>query len=188
MIPYLNFEWGALFHALLRPSLLRPDLRLGGLAELSVDILKEMGVTHLILDLDQTLARHGQDSVHPPLEQAFARLRAAFVCCVLSNPPKPGKQGAVDSRYRRFEERYGLPVVVAQRKKPHAQGFRMAMARLDAAPSSTAMVGDRVLTDVLGARLCGLKTVLLEPIDPQDDPSWLVSLPRKLERALIGRK
>lgn len=185
MIPYLNFELGPLLQALVRPGLLRPRLALPSLAGLDLGLLKQRGILGVVLDLDQTLCRHGQAQVHEPLLATFSALRAQFRVCLLTNPPSLAGDPAASERYRAFEQAYGVPVVVPPRKKPHRSGFAMALERLGVPAASTAMVGDRIFTDILGGNLIGMFTVLVDPIDPNDDPSWLVSLPRRLERAMV---
>ena len=41
------------------------------------------------------------------------------------------------------------------------------------------VVGDQIFTDILGANLCGMRSVLLDPLSP--DPSATVRLKRRLE-------
>jgi len=48
------------------------------------------------------------------------------------------------------------PVVVG---KPNGAMFQMALERLGADPSATAMVGDRLETDILGGQQAGLRTI-----------------------------
>ncbi len=50
------------------------------------------------------------------------------------------------------------PLVIG---KPEAAMFAMALARLGTTPEQTLMVGDRVDTDILGARRSGLRTALV---------------------------
>lgn len=41
------------------------------------------------------------------------------------------------------------------------------------------VVGDQIFTDILGANLCGMRSVLLDPLSP--DPSATVRFKRRLE-------
>ncbi len=50
------------------------------------------------------------------------------------------------------------PVVIG---KPEPWLYRAAMARLEAAPETTAALGDRLDTDILGGRRAGLRTILV---------------------------
>jgi len=49
---------------------------------------------------------------------------------------------------------------------PH--GFRKALKELESAIRTTAVVGDIVFTDVVGANLLGLRSILVEPISKRD--------------------
>lgn len=50
------------------------------------------------------------------------------------------------------------PVVVG---KPEPLMFRIAMARMGAAPASTAVIGDQIPTDIVGGKRAGLTTILV---------------------------
>ncbi len=49
-------------------------------------------------------------------------------------------------------------------KKPSPEGLRAAMARAGADADRTAMLGDKLLTDVLGARRSGVLALMVEPL------------------------
>lgn len=56
--------------------------------------------------------------------------------------------------------------------KPGLEGFRLALDRLGSTPEVTAMVGDQVSVDILGAQQVGLKGVLiLSSVTPRFDPA-----------------
>ena len=44
------------------------------------------------------------------------------------------------------------------------------------------IIGDQIFTDVTGANMCGMKSVLLEPIEPED--GWTFRARRYFERGL----
>ena len=48
-------------------------------------------------------------------------------------------------------------------KKPRTVGFRRAMARCGVTPKETAMLGDKLLTDMLGANRSGILALMVEP-------------------------
>ena len=48
--------------------------------------------------------------------------------------------------------------------KPSPRGFCRAMARCGAAPEETAMLGDKLLTDMLGANRAGVLPLMVEPL------------------------
>lgn len=51
---------------------------------------------------------------------------------------------------------------------------------LDVSPRACAVIGDQLFTDILGAKLSGMRSVLLEPI--QEEEAGLLALKRRLER------
>ncbi len=52
--------------------------------------------------------------------------------------------------------------VIGYAKKPSRRGFRQAMEMLEMSPEQVAVVGDRPLTDILGGKRSGAKTVLVK--------------------------
>ena len=48
------------------------------------------------------------------------------------------------------------------------------------------MVGDQVFADILAGRLAGLKTILVDPIHPEEEP-WFTRLKRPPERWVLRR-
>ena len=48
--------------------------------------------------------------------------------------------------------------------KPSSKGFRAAMEKAGVTPQQTAMLGDKLLTDVLGANRSGVLAVMVEPM------------------------
>ena len=52
--------------------------------------------------------------------------------------------------------------------KPLPFGFSAGQARLGLRRREIAVVGDQLFTDVLGGKLCGLYTILTEPIEAKD--------------------
>ena len=82
------------------------------------------------------------------------------------------------------------PVIIG---KPEAWMFQQAMARLGTRPERTAMVGDRLETDILGGRNAGVRTILvLSGITQRADldasplkPDWVFEDLRTLTAALL---
>jgi len=53
-------------------------------------------------------------------------------------------------------------------------------------PGSTAMVGDQLFTDILGARRLGIHAILVSPLSDSELPH--TRLKRRIERFLLGRR
>lgn len=133
-----------------------PDLILPALTDLTSEMLVQRGVDFLMLDFDNTIVPYTTDS---PTEQMLAWLRTMQASpvrlCVVSNTKK--------LRVRKFCETYGIDYVM-RAGKPFHRGIRVCMARYGLSPEQTALVGDQIYTDVLGANTAGLTSVLISAI------------------------
>ena len=107
--------------------------------------LAAAGITLLLADLDNTLTRY-----------------AGVDLFLLSNSRKP-------MRVERFAQSLGVPYL-GRAGKPGTAGFRRAMEQMGRTPSRTAMVGDQIFTDILGARRAGVLALMVEPIELKGNP------------------
>jgi HAD superfamily phosphatase (TIGR01668 family) len=159
------------------PGLFYPDIALKRVWDIRPELLLGLGIKALLLDIDNTLTTHGNPE---PIQKAVAWLKeinAAGINAVLvSNNRK--------ERVEAFAEGLGAGFVFRS-LKPLPVGFRRAARSLRLKPGQFAVVGDQIFTDILGGRLFGAKTVLLEPIEPEPGPFF--RLKRRLE-ARIRRK
>lgn len=120
--------------------------------------LRARGVTLLLADLDNTLARYGQPEPDRQVRDWRERLRAGGVeLFLLSNSRRP-------ARVSRYAETLDIPVL-GHAGKPGRKGYLQAMERMGRTPAQTAMVGDQIFTDILGAKRSGVTALLVEPVD-----------------------
>ena len=90
------------------------------------------------------------------MRQWIDGLRSAGIrVMILSNNRRP-------QRVEMFCRDLGI-TYVGHAKKPQPAGFRRAMAQAGTDPAHTAMLGDKLLTDVLGANLSGVTALMVEP-------------------------
>lgn len=81
--------------------------------------------------------------------------RAGIRVMILSNNRSP-------ARVERFCRDLGIDYV-GHAGKPSPRGYRQAMEKAGVTPGETAMLGDKLLTDVLGANRSGAWAVMVEP-------------------------
>ena len=97
----------------------------------------------------------------PEIRQWKASLEGAGVdLFLLSNSRKP-------LRVERYAKDLGVPYL-GRAGKPGTGGFRRAMEQMGRTAAQTAMVGDQIFTDVLGARRAGVLALMVEPIELRD--------------------
>lgn len=158
--------------------LFTPHLRIESVLDLDVPRLRDLGLDSLLLDIDCTLKRYGEESLSPEILAWLNTLRAAGVgVCLVSNG-RPRRIGRVAAPL-------DLPFV-CKAFKPLPFRCRGAVRRMEFDPRRTAMVGDQIFADVMAGRLAGLRTILVRPIHPEEEP-WFTRLKRPLERWVLRR-
>ena len=143
--------------------------------------LKARGITLILADLDNTLARYGQ---RQPDEQLIAWVRVlreeGFELFILSNSRKP-------TRARDFAAALDVPFL-NRAGKPGTAGFCAALERMGRKPEQAVMVGDQIFTDVLGAKRAGVRVYLVEPIRLSGNPGRYVRYGVETPFRALGRK
>ena len=141
-------------------SFLYPGEYLDSTYRIDFDKLYKNGYRGVIFDIDNTLVPHGA----PADEQAislFAHLNElGFSCMLLSNNKEP--------RVKPFAETVGAQYLY-KAGKPKTSGYRRAMQQLGTDTTNTLFVGDQIFTDVMGANLAGIRTILVKPIHPKEE-------------------
>lgn len=151
---------------------LRPRQTVGFLTEIDIDHLLQQGIRGLLLDLDNTIVAWDSHDVEHQVQDWIHRAKAsALSLCLVTN--------AKSDRVERAIKPLGIPYVALARK-PMLRGFKKAMHMLGTAPCETAMVGDQIFTDVLGANLLGVYSILIELPDPKEQ--WWMKGTRRLEK------
>ncbi len=135
---------------------LKPDHVYFDYSAVTPELLRAYGVRLLLSDLDYTLAPKSQGEPDAALRAWVESLREGGVTLsILSN-----NRSCV--RVERFCRDLGIDYV-GRAGKPATRGFREAMRRHGATAGETAMLGDKLLTDTLGAKRCGILMLMVEP-------------------------
>lgn len=136
---------------------LRPDRLLADYGGVTPELLAQKGVHLLLCDLDYTLAPKSVKEPPEGVRRWIDTMKAAGITVmILSNNRSP-------VRVERFCRDLGISYE-GHAGKPSVSGFRRAMARQNVTPKQTAMLGDKLLTDMLGANLAGVLPVMVEPL------------------------
>ncbi len=145
------------------PFSLIPDGVYPSIFQIQPEALAARGIKLLLADLDNTLAKYGQAEPDEAIRAWKAALDGARVrLFLLSNSRKP-------TRARHFAEALGIPYL-GHAGKPKRLGFQTAMERMGCTPAQTAMVGDQIFTDILGAKRSGVLALMVEPIELAGNP------------------
>lgn len=137
-----------------------PDKYLDSTYEIDFESLYKAGYRGVLFDIDNTLVPHDAPA-DARAKELFRRLKEiGFETCVISNNKEP--------RVRSFSEAAGCHYVY-KANKPLPDGFRRGMRLMGTHDYNTLFVGDQIFTDVVGARLAGLHTILVKPIHPKEE-------------------
>lgn len=155
---------------------LRPNRYFAGLASINIERdLVQQGYTAVLLDLDNTVRSRETDAVPDQVKDWLDRARQAGIkLCILSN----SWHGSAVRHARQLN----IPVVTKS-CKPLAHGYFMACRKLGVRPKNAVMVGDQILTDVLGARFARMGAYLVQPLSNVNIKSALWQ--RKVEQVIL---
>lgn len=160
-------------------SFLEPDRYFSRLSQ--IDIERDLltgGYRFVLLDVDNTILRRDTHEVPRDVGYWLAKARNAGVSfCLVSN----NWHGTV----YQLADRLSLPIV-AKAMKPFPPAFLVAMRKIGATRKGTVVIGDQLVTDVLGAHFLGMKAYLLAPLVEQDLPHTL--LLRNIERLVMRER
>ena len=117
--------------------------------------LMTMGFKALILDIDNTLVPHGDDST-PVIDDLFNSLHAmGWKTLLLSNNNR--------KRIERFMANFNT-LYIEEAGKPSPACYHRAVKMLEVEPNEAVVIGDQVFTDILGANRAGLSSILVKYI------------------------
>lgn len=160
-------------------ALFYPTIYRRRITNLTVDDLHRLDVCGILLDIDNTLTTHDNPVLDERVAVWIATMReAGFKLTVVSNNR--------DERVRPFAQEIGLDYQ-ARAAKPLSRGYRAAAKAMGLPTHRCVAVGDQIFTDILGANLAGMKSVLLEPIEFETQQKFIV-FKRRFERVLLGTR
>jgi uncharacterized protein len=155
-----------------------PDRFAPRLHDISLTELEASGIRGLIVDLDNTLLgfRETELAAEHLAWVAEAHDRGMRIVMLSNN---------FTERVTGIAAKLGVGCI-PNALKPLPFGFVRAVKYLDMPRSAIAVVGDQLFTDVLGGKICGLYTILTEPIESKDFP--IPRMFRYFERLMLPER
>ena len=134
----------------------KPDIELENIYELTGELLASLSVSVLIADLDNTLAKYENEI---PDEKLIGWARSLSENGVLL--------AIVSNNDRERVEKFCTPLGVDyywKSGKPGRKTLKKAMEKLGGTRATTALVGDKFTTDILGAKMFGILSIKVKPL------------------------
>ncbi|GAV22974.1 YqeG family HAD IIIA-type phosphatase [Carboxydothermus pertinax] len=133
-----------------------PDLYLEKVTVLDEGILKKYSLKGLILDLDNTISPWGERTIPQDVVKWVKRMQKLGIrFCLVSNNS--------NGRVQEIADFLGIPYV-ARAIKPRRRAFLRAVHLMGLKPLEVAVIGDQLLTDIMGAKRAGLMAILVNPM------------------------
>lgn len=156
-------------------QLLLPDRIFRRITDIDTDALKADGIDTLLLDVDNTLSTHHGTVLVDGLETWLKKAESAGIKLTIVSNSK-------GYRVEPFAKRLGLPFV-STALKPLPFGYLKAAKKVGSKRNTTAIIGDQIFTDVLGARLCKIKPLLVRPV--KEETGWSFRVRRHFEKKIL---
>lgn len=157
--------------------LFKPTLAFNTILDVTPNILKKMGVSGLILDVDNTLTTHDNPRPADGVLDWIAMIKQhGYKLIILSNNTA--------ERVKPFADMLGLSFV-PDGGKPLRRGYKQAVCELGVPKNKVCAIGDQIFTDILGANLTGIKSVFVFPIEPES--SAFFKIKRTAERPFLPK-
>ncbi|MDI6732007.1 MAG: YqeG family HAD IIIA-type phosphatase [Candidatus Margulisbacteria bacterium] len=141
-------------------NLLQPNQIAKDIFAIDFTAIKSRGISALILDIDDTLIpRKSADVPIRVFEWIANRKEEGFKICLTSNSRHPARVAYIGKALN-------LPYLFMS-LKPLPFAFWKSLELLQSSPRQTAMIGDQLFMDTLGANLLGIYSIYVIPMTPE---------------------
>lgn len=138
--------------------------------------LKKQGIKGIITDLDNTLVAWDVADATPEIIKWFNDMEENDISITIISNNKM-------DRVKVFSEPLGRPFVYSARK-PLKHAFEKVAKQMKLNKDEIVVIGDQLLTDVLGGNLAGFFTILVVPIVQTD--AKITRINRTIERKVMA--
>ena len=153
-----------------------PSAHVKSIFEISPEQLEKQGIQGIITDLDNTLVPWDTREATPEVITWLADMKAHGIkVSILSNNS--------EERVSYFCEPLGTPYVFSARK-PLSKAFKSVAKKMGVKKDKIVVIGDQLLTDVLGGNRAGFHTILVVPIVQTD--GRITRINRMIERKILN--
>lgn len=154
-----------------------PDAYCESVRDIDYQRLHEQGIDTLFFDLDNTLISYQEQELKAKDIQFLNDLTRQFKIVIISNSGK--------ERVNRATSHTGFDTVYHS-MKPTKKGFLKALAITRSKPATTCVIGDQLMTDVLGAKRMGFHAILVKAVSRKTD-RWMTRINRAIERRVLNK-
>lgn len=153
-----------------------PNMYKKDIFDINYKLLKEKGIRCIIFDLDNTLLIFNEEKVSNKTIELIKKLKKDFGIVIMSNNFKRRISGICDCLDVDF---------VSFALKPLSKGFNEVKKRYKYKNSEICIIGDQIVSDVLGGNKSNIMTILVDPLSNND--LKITKINRILERCILKK-
>lgn len=157
-------------------TLFLPDKHVNSIFDIEPTFLQTEGKKGIIVDLDNTLVPWNVEYATEEVIEWLKKMNESDIkVTIFSNNNK--------ERVTVFAEPLETPFIY-KANKPLQGAFKRAMQQMQLKKDEVVVIGDQLLTDILGGNRAGFYTILVVPIVQSDAP--ITKFNRNLERLILN--
>lgn len=155
-----------------------PKSYFNNILDIDNNFLSKNNIKAILLDIDNTILDTDNNMLEGIEDWVKNAQEHGIKFCILSNTNKKRKA-------ERMSKILDIPFIYFA-KKPLKFGFKKAKKIVQEENNQNiAVIGDQVLTDVLGANRCKMYSILVAPL--KDSDIWVTKLNRLLEKQILKK-
>lgn len=154
-----------------------PDIYQKNIYVIDYSKLLASGINTLLFDLDNTIISSKTKEMPEKAKTLFISLKQkGFKIIIFSNSPKKKV-----NKYKDYLNVEGIYFAL----KPLSKSFKKVIKKHQLKINNIAIIGDQLLTDILGGNKMKIKTILVNPISDKESPFTFFN--RIIERKIIKK-
>ncbi|WP_334330971.1 YqeG family HAD IIIA-type phosphatase [Candidatus Phytoplasma prunorum] len=139
-----------------------PDFYFDNIFKIPYDLFLSQGFKGIFFDLDNTLMSYSDNNLNNFTKKFLKKIKKNFQIVILSNASKKKLKKICNNDFLYVYLNFFY-------KKPSVFGFKRALELINLPFNKVLMVGDQLVTDVLGASKMKIKTILVKPINREKE-------------------
>ena len=153
-----------------------PNQHVKSILDIHPKDLQEKGIKGIITDLDNTLVEWDRPNATPKVIAWFEEMKKYQIkVTIVSNNN--------EKRVKSFSDPLDIDFIF-RAKKPLSIAFHKAVNQMNIKKEETVVIGDQLLTDVLGGNRGGFHTILVVPVAQTD--GMATKFNRMVERKILN--
>lgn len=159
-------------------KILTPTYYEDNIYNINLESFKNKGIKLIITDIDNTIVPYGTPEPTDNINKWFKKAKdLGFDICFLSNND--------EERISTFNKKLGY-FAIYKANKPLPFSYLKCLKEHNVKKEEAIFFGDQLFTDILGANVAGIKSVLVKPIR-YDNEGWFICFKRKMELLFLDK-